>query len=113
MGRYFVLLFCISSLSIFNSCGRNLTSNSDSLIINCWTDSHEEATHDGSDIYRPCDFKAFPPSRYRNAFTLKEDGTCNYLVLAPDDAHHFLDGKWELSNLILELKVDKLLMKKI
>lgn len=36
----------------------------------------------------------FPPARYRNTFTLKENGEVEYTVLAPNDAHSTENGKW-------------------
>lgn len=65
-----------------------------SSFINCWTHSYEENSGEGEDVYRLCDFKEFPASRFRAVYDLKENGTCRYYVLAPNDAHYYASGNW-------------------
>lgn len=67
----------------------------DPLLINCWKYSYEETTSDNSKVYRPCDSMEFPPSRFRSTFIFKENNDCEYLELAPNDAHFFKNGSWE------------------
>ena len=63
--------------------------------IGCWTDSREERMADTDlSIYRPCDYKEFPASRYRFTMEINEDNTCSWLHLAANDAHYMKDGTW-------------------
>lgn len=64
-------------------------------LLNCWTHSYEEENNTEEKIYRLCDFREFGPSRYRSTYIFKEDNSCQYLVLAPNDAHYFQTGRWE------------------
>ena len=77
-----------------NSFGQN-NNISELELIGCWTDSREENKTDSElNIYRPCEFKTFPPSRYRFTMELKANQKCSWLYLAPNDAHHMVDGTW-------------------
>ena len=61
----------------------------------CWTDSREEYDHgDSIMIFRPCDYKDFPPSRFRFRMVLNADSSARYLYLSPTDAHHMRAGNW-------------------
>jgi len=62
-----------------------------------WVRSHEEEAQ-GSDvqIYRRKNYEEFPPSRFRMQYIFYPDGKCKWYFLAPDDAHHFRDGTWEV-----------------
>ena len=64
-------------------------------LYNCWTDSREEYEQGSSlRIYRPCEFKAFPLSRFRHRIEFKENGECSSLQLAPNDAHFMASANW-------------------
>ncbi|MCB9233712.1 MAG: hypothetical protein H6581_18790 [Bacteroidia bacterium] len=64
-------------------------------LVGCWTDSREEnAPGSTTQAFRPCDFKKFPASRFRFRMDLKSDQTCQWLYLAPNDAHHMEPGTW-------------------
>ncbi len=63
-----------------------------SLLKKTWVHSYEESYN----IYRPSDYMDFPPSRYRQSFTFKDNNVCYYSVLAPDDRHYREEGKWKL-----------------
>ena len=64
-------------------------------LIGCWTDSMKEKNpKDSIRIFRPCDFKEFPASRFRFIMELKNDEKCICLYLAPIDAHQMMDGTW-------------------
>ena len=65
-----------------------------SFILKCWTNSREEAAQSSTSIFRPCNYKTFPPSRFRDQIQFELDGKCLYLYLAPNDAHHLVPGKW-------------------
>jgi hypothetical protein len=72
----------------------------------CWTESREENTQ-GSNvfIYRPCDYKVFPPSRYRFKMNLKSGSICSWLVLSQNDGHYMQDGTWTFNEETKELKL--------
>jgi len=62
-----------------------------------WVHSREEqSSTDKDELYRPATFKVFPPSHFRMAYKFAKDGTCEWLYLSPDDAHHFKPGKWRI-----------------
>jgi hypothetical protein len=65
-----------------------------SVIQKCWTNSREEANQTSTFIYRPCDYKTFPPSRFRDRIEFEENGKCSYLYLAPTDGHYMVQGEW-------------------
>lgn len=79
---------------------------SKSDLFGCWTDSREENSQ-GSHIFifRPCDYKAFPPSRYRYKMDLKGSSICSWLVLAANDGHYMEDGTWTFNEETNELKL--------
>lgn len=88
---WILLIGIILSLDSF---GQN-DSISESDLIGCWTDSREENKIDSElNIFRPCDFKVFPASRYRYSLELNANHKCSWLYLAPNDAHHMVDGTW-------------------
>ena len=59
-----------------------------------WVHSYEENSTDTSDVYRPESYKEFQPSRFRRMYIFEEDGTCQWLVLHPADAHYIESGTW-------------------
>lgn len=91
-------LFIVCMLGIFTYFGcktiQQPNEEYDALLLNCWKNAYEEETEGDLKIYRPCDYTTFGPSRFRNTFTLHENGTSNYLVLSPYDAHYMSEGKW-------------------
>lgn len=93
-------LFLFLSL-FFISCEKDsnpLTPEIDSAdLYKSWTNSREEQDINTNIlIYRPSDYKEFPASWYREVLIFSKDKTCNYLVLAANDAHYFKKGKWSL-----------------
>jgi len=101
-----ILILTIASCSTGKKTPNNLNKNDllkvekkektgmkSSKLLGCWTDSYEENS-DNTKIYRPCNFKSFPISRFRFKMDLKEDGSCTYLYLAPNDAHSKKAGTW-------------------
>ena len=70
-----------------------------SLLYKCWTYSREEATQSSPDIYRPCTYKIFPASRFRDRLEFETNGKCSYLYLDPVDRHHMVPGKWKYDKL--------------
>ena len=92
------LLFISALLFSCHNPTNGLDENSNPLLINCWKHSYEEDPSDGVDLYRPCDSMEFPPSRFRETMTFRENGECEFLVLSPNDAHYFQNGRWEFVN---------------
>lgn len=66
----------------------------DALLQNCWIHSYEEKAGDGEEIFRLCDSKEFPPSRFRRKMDLKENHQADFLVLSPTDRHFTSNGTW-------------------
>lgn len=73
------------------------TTVTEEALIGCWTHSHEEDDNSTKKIFRPCDYKTFPISRFRHHIELKSDGQCEYLYLEPTDRHSMRKGTWKLS----------------
>jgi hypothetical protein len=59
-----------------------------------WVHSHEE-DGDGELVFRPADY-AFPPSRGREAFELRPDGSYTGSVPGPADKPEPTEGQWVL-----------------
>ena len=68
-------------------------------LYQAWFNSYEEqeSRTESIETYRPEGLKEFPPSRFRNEYIFKEDGSCQWLVLHPADAHYLKSGTWEVS----------------
>ena len=92
-----------------------------------WRHSYEE-NENAYSVYRPSNYKKFPPSRFRQYFDFKDNNLCFFWVLASDDGHYEEEGVWtydESTNtitimmetvpiykfIILELKEDILKLK--
>ena len=77
-----------------------------------WVNSVEEQTQtEKAQIYRPADFKRFPPSRFRMQYIFHKNGDCEWYYLSPDDAHRFKSGKWRIdsnTNLLQIVKRDSM-----
>ena len=91
------IVFSIGSLILlaFSFSFKQKNSFSKNDIIGCWTSSIEEANPNSNEsVFRPCDFKIFPPRRYRYRIELNDNDNCSWLVLAPNDGHYMTDGTW-------------------
>jgi len=63
-----------------------------------WVRSYEEEQPGQTlQIFRPASSKAFPPSRFRMAYKFARNGSCEWYVLSPDDAHHFDACTWSFA----------------
>ncbi len=77
-----------------------------SNLLGSWTDSREEnQLNPNGLVFRPSDFKKFPPSRFRFKMELNEDGSCKYLYLHPTDRHRMVSGKWDYDTKTQTLKI--------
>ena len=96
--RSLYLIICVGLISCTsNSIVQQQLSIESEDLINCWTHSTEEDSDD-LQIFRPCASMEFPASRYRLSMTLRPNGTAEYLMLAPDDAHFNVEGSWIYSD---------------
>ena len=85
-----ILLFINTSCSFYQ---KSIIQKPD--LIGCWTNSYEEnQSFENNQVYRPCDYKEFPPSRFRFIMDLKSDNTCEYLNLSTNDGHQMTSGHW-------------------
>jgi hypothetical protein len=100
----FLIILIIPFLS-FNVFGQNIKINSSDL-LGCWTDSREENDPQSMIyVYRPCDFKEFPLSRFRFKMDLRNDFTCSINCLSANDAHSMQEGIWTYNEENRELKL--------
>ncbi|PWL32242.1 MAG: hypothetical protein DCO95_03420 [Roseivirga sp. XM-24bin3] len=105
IGRILIILFSIGVL-VF-SCEEQRPE-----IIGCWANVYEE----GQDVYKPCNMQAFAPGHFRQVYDFRSDGTVNYLVLHPADAHFMREAKWVYKMAdsqvdIIDSTTDELLLK--
>jgi hypothetical protein len=86
----------IFSLVIFTFSGfSTCIEKAESELLGCWVNSREESKVPSvSTIFRPCDFKEFPPSRFRFTFELMKAGKCKIGMVGPTDAHYMENGTW-------------------
>lgn len=91
--KYYSLLLLLTMLLVFG-CASDETPQPKAVfpeeLINTWVASHEE----GAGVYRPSDYKEFPTSWFRQTYTFKKEGSCDYLMLSPMDAHTLETGTW-------------------
>lgn len=80
------------------SATNGISSVSSELICQHWVHSYEEDRADAETrTFRPVTYKKFPPSRFRMAYKFASDGSCEWLKLAPNDAHRFQPARWNIS----------------
>ena len=87
------------------SCAAPAGSDADPLLLKCWTHAFEEDTPENGLTFRSCINHTFPAARYRQTFTLQENGVVEYSVLAPNDAHTTENGKWNYNAKSKKLKI--------
>jgi hypothetical protein len=72
-------------------------------LVGSWSHSHEE-DDEGVQVFRPVDYD-FPPSRGRESFTLRPDGTAVAGLPGPDDRGISTDeGTWQLQGDVLHIR---------
>ena len=57
-----------------------------------WVHSYEEQDMYYPQLFRPVDYKEFLPSRFRMQYTFNQNGSCQWMVLDPKDAHYLQSG---------------------
>jgi hypothetical protein len=73
------------------------------LLAGSWVHSHEE-DREGIQVFRPASYD-FPPSRGRESFTLRPDGTAVAGLPGPDDRGISTDaGNWQLHGDVLHIR---------
>lgn len=75
----------------------------DFLFQNTWVHVVEDISE--FEVFKNKQSHVFQPTWFRFEFTLKKGGTCDYLVLAPNDAHYFTTGKWRFIQQDLNLQI--------
>ncbi len=80
---------------INTSCNENNNIIQSALLNKSWTYSYEENVEDQFEVFRPTNYKKFPPSRFRQVFNFKDNNLCEYLVLLPNDSQYMNNGNWE------------------
>lgn len=66
-------------------------------LLQHWVHSYEEETPGKTiQIFRPKNSRTFGPSHFRMRYEFAKDGSCKWLFLAPNDAHHLKSGQWRL-----------------
>lgn len=103
LSRLFLLMKRITLILIIflQFCSRNsnpINSLMSKSFYNSWTHSFEEnPTNSNEQVYRISDSQKFPGSPFRNVYNFKDDGTCEWLVLHPSDAHYMEPATWKLN----------------
>lgn len=87
----------IATVFLISSCNSIAKVTENSMLEKSWTHSTEESSEQ-FELYRPSDSKEFPMSRYRQVFVFKANNVCEYLTLAPTDAHRMEKGTWEMND---------------
>jgi hypothetical protein len=85
-----VLATLVTFWSVATGCG------SSNAIVNHWIHSHEEDST-GVQTYRPSTY-SFPPSRGREGWELRKDGTAVHDAIAPADGNDAFEGHWTLGD---------------
>lgn len=105
MRNIVVLTLIFISGIIIISCNEDNNFIQSSLLYKSWTYSYEESTSAQFEVYRPTNYKKFPPSRFRQVFNLKENNLCEYLVLLPNDSQYLNNGNWEFDEKTNVIKI--------
>ena len=92
MKRVYIHLFFAISLCLLG-CEEKPLYPENAHLYQVWTHAFEEQeANTTSLIFRPSDSQTFAPSRYRETMAFNADGTCEFLVLHPADAHYTEQG---------------------
>lgn len=74
----------------------------ESILLGDWQEDHAPGT---TRTFVRGD-RELGPARYRQRWSFRQDGTLSTRVLAENDAHYFVEGRWRIENstLILEYR---------
>lgn len=92
-----LLTIAFVSVMMFTCCEESNDTIQKSMLEKGWTQSFEEKSSEGIEIYRPSDYRDFSISRYRQIFNFYENNICDYRVLAANDGHYMESGSWEFN----------------
>ena len=95
MSKHKIISIVLIAAFMISGCEKDSDAIQISLLEKSWTQSYEENISESYIIYRPSDYKDFPPSRYRQVYIFRDNKNCEYLILAPNDAHYMENGNWE------------------
>jgi len=87
--------------------GKDEAAAPDPMFFKCWTHAFEQDSVDGTKLFLTCINHTFPVARYRQTFTLHEDGKAEYSVLDENDAHTMENGKWSYDANTKKLRINK------
>jgi hypothetical protein len=91
----FFAIFCIFSCSSSTDPEEDMIDMK--YFSGSWLNSYEEEDTNTNFIYRPENYKSFPSSWFRMKYVFNEDNSCQWLVLAGNDAHYLKSGTWTQS----------------
>jgi hypothetical protein len=88
--KYVYILFVV--LLVMNCISCSKSTEPSEFIYNTWVHSYEEQDTYYPQLFRPIDYKEFGASRFRMEYTFNQDGSCQWKVLDPKDAHYLQSG---------------------
>lgn len=89
-----ITALALALLGLISCQKENDLERNEDLLMGCWTHSIEEDSIAGIETFRRCDYKDFDATRFRQTYILRSEQECDYLVLAPNDAHYVETGSW-------------------
>jgi hypothetical protein len=88
--------FFTISLFFILSCQEDLPKDAEinANIVGCWIHDIEASQGKKNAIYKRCESKVWPKSRFRNYIKFNKDFTATFFNLAKNDAHFESKGTW-------------------
>jgi hypothetical protein len=105
MEKYRKIIIVVFSLIMIMSLYKCSEDTPEVFLQKSWSRSYEEEISKEIQIYRPSNYKEFPPSRYREVFEFEANNVCRYLILAENDGHYKENGKWEYNESTKIIKI--------
>ena len=105
MEKYRKIIIVVFSLIMIMSLYKCSEDTPEVFLRKSWSRSYEEEISKEIQIYRPSNYKEFPPSRYREVFEFEANNVCRYLILAENDGHYMENGKWEYNESTKIIKI--------
>jgi hypothetical protein len=105
MEKYRKIIIVVFSLIMIMSLYKCSEDTPEVFLQKSWSRSYEEEISKEIQIYRPSNYKEFPPSRYREVFEFEANNVCRYLILAENDGHYMENGKWEYNESTKIIKI--------
>ena len=95
MSNIFKIMLYMITIIVVIGCSKSTTEPSEIDIpdlYKTWLHSYEEQETYYPELFRPDDYKEFLASRFRMKYTFNKNGSCQWMVLSPDDAHYLQSG---------------------